>query len=79
MPDKVDALVERFQNLNMPAFERNGIKVIGAWVPVDGPDNQFVYMVAFEDEAKREQAWKGLARTKSGVRDMRKRPGRARC
>ena len=42
MPGKISSLVERFKNLNLRIFEKHGIKVVGAWLPVDGPSDQFV-------------------------------------
>ena len=33
MPGKADALARRLRDLNQPAFERNGMRLVGAWLP----------------------------------------------
>lgn len=49
---------DRFQN-HLPAlFERHGIKNVGRWTAVSGPNApMFVYMMTYEDMAERDRQW----------------------
>lgn len=57
-PGKLDALQARFRNHTLGIFERHGIKNIGYWTAGVGDySDRLIYIVAFEDEAQRAQAW----------------------
>jgi hypothetical protein len=58
MPGQMPALQEVMADLAMPAFERAGMRVIGAWEPLVGAyTNEFTYMLAWEDLNEREEKW----------------------
>jgi len=57
MPGKMDALHDRFQKIILRLFEKHCIKVVGFWETIVGTSNVLYYMVAFEDAAKRGEAW----------------------
>ena len=57
VPGKKQALLDRFEQVNMRFFERHGIRVVGFWETEIGPSNQVVYLCAFEDLTARQSAW----------------------
>jgi hypothetical protein len=58
IPGKLQALNDRFANTTARIFEKHGIKVIGFWTDIVGVSNRLNYMVAFDDLAHRESAWR---------------------
>ncbi|MDQ8180232.1 NIPSNAP family protein [Pelagicoccus sp. SDUM812005] len=58
-PGKLEALHDRFRNHTLALFEKHGMQHVGYWV-TDGADPKLVYLVAFADQAEKEQAWKGF-------------------
>lgn len=60
MPGKLPALHSRFRDVTLGLFERHGLKVVGFWDTVVGTSNQLTYLLAFDDLAQREQAWKAF-------------------
>lgn len=58
VPGKLQALNDRFANTTVGIFEKHGIKVIGFWTDVVGVSNRITYMVAFDDLAHRDAAWR---------------------
>jgi hypothetical protein len=57
-PGKLPVLLERFARTNLPVFERHGITLLGAWVPLDADQpEQLVYLVSFPDRAAADAAW----------------------
>ena len=57
-PGKLEALNSRFRNHTLGIFERHGIKNIGYWTASVGDYNdRLIYIVAFEDEGQRAEAW----------------------
>ena len=58
-PGKFDALVDRFRDHTLTAFERNGITNIGYWTERDTP-NTITYLIAFKDTEQRSAAWKSF-------------------
>ena len=58
IPGKLQALNDRFAKTTVGVFERHGIQVVGFWTDVVGVNNRITYMVAFEDMAHRERAWR---------------------
>lgn len=58
MPGRMSDILKRFQDHAVRIFERHGMKLIGFWLPMIGPDNySLTYLLAFEDLAHRERAW----------------------
>jgi hypothetical protein len=58
IPGKLQTLHDRFANTTVRIFENHGIKVIGFWTDVVGVSNRITYLVAFNDAAHRERAWR---------------------
>jgi hypothetical protein len=56
---KHDAIIERFRSLTMGIFKRLGMQVVGFWTPdpVTAESGDLVYLLAFQDETAKEQAW----------------------
>jgi hypothetical protein len=54
---KLPALNERFAKITLGYFEKYNMKVVGFWTDEVGSTNKLTYMLAFESEAQREQAW----------------------
>jgi hypothetical protein len=55
----------------MPFFEKHSMKVVGVWTThemISEGSNQLIYMLAFEDLAHLERAWKAF-RSDPGWRD----------
>jgi hypothetical protein len=58
IPGKLQALNDRFANTTLRIFQKHGIEVVGFWTDAVGVSNRITYMVAFNDAAHREQAWR---------------------
>lgn len=55
-PGKMDALHARFRDHTLRLFERHGIKSVGYWSGVDGPQrDKLYYLVAYPDREARER------------------------
>lgn len=57
---KLDALHARFRDHTVKLFEKHGIKNIGYWVPLENPDRQLIYFLAYPSREAREQSWKAF-------------------
>jgi hypothetical protein len=58
VPDKLPAVVARFQNHTLRVWEKHGIRQAGFWTTVIGESNQqLIYLLAWESLAEREQKW----------------------
>lgn len=61
-PGKLPALHERFRRHTLRFFERHGIRSVGYWTSVIGPNNnQLIYILAWESLAEREKHWNKFA------------------
>ncbi len=58
IPGKLQALPDRFATTTLLIFEKHGIRVVGFWTDAVGVSNRITYMVAFNDAAHRDQAWR---------------------
>jgi hypothetical protein len=57
-PTRLPALLDRFESTTLGFFEKYGIRQIGFWTTLVGPDNQtLTYMLEWESMAEREQKW----------------------
>ena len=52
--------IEAFGKIIIPVFKKHGAKLIGAWQPSIGQNNEFVYILAFENLAQQESFWKAF-------------------
>ena len=60
MPGKMQDLNQRFANITMKYFEKYGLNVVGFWTEDVGTSNTLQYMLAFEDMADRDRAWRAF-------------------
>jgi NIPSNAP len=57
-PGRLPALLDRFQNTTLDFFEQYGIRQVGFWTTLIGPDNHVLtYLLQWESLAEREQKW----------------------
>jgi len=59
-PGKLDELHARFHNHTCKLFEKHGMANIGYWVPLDNPENQLIYILAYPSREAREKSWKAF-------------------
>jgi hypothetical protein len=58
VPTRLPALLDRFQTITLGFFEKYGIRQIGFWTTLIGPDNHaLTYLLQWESLAEREQKW----------------------
>lgn len=57
VPGKMPNITRRFGEITDAIFKRHGIEVVGYWTTAIGPNDQFVYMVRFENLEARDKAW----------------------
>ncbi|KIX94482.1 uncharacterized protein Z520_09868 [Fonsecaea multimorphosa CBS 102226] len=58
IPGRLPNLLARFENHTLRIWEKHGIKQLGFWTTLVGPDaNDLTYMLAWESLAEREQKW----------------------
>ena len=58
VPGKLSAIVDRFGDYTVKAFERHGFHVVGFWTPqMGGYNNQLIYMLAWESYEERERCF----------------------
>ncbi len=54
-PGKLDDLLARFRDHTCKLFAKHGMINVGYWVPVENPDDMFLYIRAFPDMEAREK------------------------
>lgn len=59
-PDKLDALNARFRDHTTELFAKHGMTNIGYWMPVDNPERQLIYILAYPNREAREASWKAF-------------------
>lgn len=58
MPGRLPAVLNRFQTITLPIWERLGIQQVGFWTTLVGASNhELTYMLAWETLAERERKW----------------------
>lgn len=57
---KLDALHSRFRDHTTDLFEKHGITNIGYWTPVENPERELIYFLAYPSREAREQSWKAF-------------------
>ena len=58
---KLNDLQKRFRNHTTKIFEKNGMKNIGYWTPLDNPDEKIYYFLSYPSRSKRDEAWKSFS------------------
>jgi hypothetical protein len=71
-PGKLDALHARFRDHTCKLFEKHGMVNVGYWVPLDNPDNQLIYLLAYPSREARETSWKNFMADPSWQEAFRK-------
>ena len=57
-PTRLPALLDRFTRISLGFFDRYGIRQIGFWTTLVGPDNHaLIYMLQWDSLAERERKW----------------------
>jgi hypothetical protein len=56
-PGKLRALIARFANVTDAVFKKCGFRVMGYWTEGVGDNNVLHYMLAWEDDAERQEKW----------------------
>jgi len=56
-PGKLGALQARFRDHTGKLFAKHGITGLGYWVPIEKPENTFVYLVAHTSREAADQSW----------------------
>jgi tRNA A-37 threonylcarbamoyl transferase component Bud32 len=59
-PGKLDALNNRFRDHTCKLFEKHGMANVGYWVPVDNPENKFIYLLAHASREAADKSWKAF-------------------
>ena len=58
IPGRLPALLDRFETITLPLWEKHGIRQAGFWTTLVGASSQtLTYLVAWESLAEREQRW----------------------
>ena len=57
---KLEALNARFRDHTVKLFEKHGIENIGYWEPIENPDRQLIYFLAYPSREAREASWKAF-------------------
>ena len=58
LPNRLPALLKRFQSKTLPIWEKHGIRQAGFWTTMIGESNQeLTYLLAWESLAERERKW----------------------
>jgi len=61
-PDRLGDLMARFRDHTCALFEKHGLKNVGYWRnTIGGRNDELWYMLAFEDMAQRDAAWRSFA------------------
>ncbi len=62
VPGRLPALLDRFQNITLPIWERHGIRQAGFWtVAIGGSNQDLYYLLAWESLAERESKFAAFA------------------
>ena len=66
-------LHQRFEKVVFPAFEKSGMKTVGAWNPlIGGRSDQFIYMLAYDDLGARQKTWTSFFNDPDWKQEMQK-------
>ncbi|HET9618487.1 MAG TPA: NIPSNAP family protein [Pseudolabrys sp.] len=58
VPNRMPALLKRFEGTTLALWQRHGIRQAGFWTTAVGESNQeLTYMLAWDSMAEREQKW----------------------
>ena len=61
VPGRLPDLNRRFETITLKIWERHGIRPLGFWTTLIGPDNQALsYLLEWQSLAERERIWNGF-------------------
>jgi hypothetical protein len=61
LPNRMPALLKRFESATLRIWERHGIRQAGFWTTIVGESNhELTYLLAWESLAEREQKWEAF-------------------
>jgi len=62
LPNRMPALLKRFENVTLDLFKKHGIRQAGFWMTLIGESNvNLFYLLAWESLAEREKKWTAFA------------------
>jgi hypothetical protein len=44
----------------MKLFEKHGMTNVGYWVPIENPENKFIYLLSFPSRKAQQESWKAF-------------------
>ncbi|MEX0313909.1 MAG: NIPSNAP family protein [Allomuricauda sp.] len=56
-PDKLNNLLNRFNDHTTSLFEKHGMINLGYWVPHDNHENKLVYLLGYQNREERDKSW----------------------
>jgi hypothetical protein len=59
-PGKLESLQARFREHTTKLFEKHGMTNIGYWTPIENPENQLIYILAYPSREAREKSWQAF-------------------
>jgi hypothetical protein len=62
-PDRLDELIQRFEDHTIRLFEKHGMESVGYWVPQDAPasDNTLIYVLAHRSRDEAMANWSAFS------------------
>ncbi|MGE0747249.1 MAG: NIPSNAP family protein [Rhodospirillales bacterium] len=58
MPGRLPALLNRFEKITLPLWQKHGIRQAGFWtVSIGGSNNDLYYMLEWDSIAERDKKW----------------------
>ena len=78
VPNRMPALLKRFETATLRIWEKHGIRQAGFWTTMIGESNQdLTYLVAWESLAEREKKWAAFVSDPEwhGARDASEKDG----
>lgn len=57
LPGKMPEFIKAFGDMIVPLFKKHEAKLIGSWQTAIGQNNEFVYILGFENLADQERFW----------------------
>lgn len=61
MPGRLPDLHARFRDVTLGYFKKYGIQTVGFWTnEIGGPNDQLIYLLAYDSLADREKKWGGF-------------------
>ncbi|MGX1930377.1 NIPSNAP family protein [Flagellimonas sp. 2504JD4-2] len=59
-PDKLNNLLDRFNDHTMDLFKKHGMVNLGYWLPLDNHENKLVYLLGYQNKEDRDKSWEAF-------------------